>query len=142
MAKAPWFVDTGYLVAILNRRDRLHIEAKRLAELVERDGLTLLTTDGVVLELANFFAASPLRGKAHEAVRRIRATPGFAVEGLSRTLLTRAEARYGAHPDKAWSLTDCASMETMLDHGVTEALTPDRHFAQAGFRVLMSLHGA
>jgi hypothetical protein len=35
-------------------------------------------------------------------------------------------------------MTDCLSMEVMLDHASTEAATPDRHFAQAGFRILMS----
>jgi len=45
---------------------------------------------------------------------------------------------YRAHPDKTWSLTDCISMELMLDRSCTEAATPDKHFAQAGFRVLMS----
>jgi hypothetical protein len=29
-------------------------------------------------------------------------------------------------------------MEAMLDHGTTDIATPDRHFAQAGFRTLMS----
>jgi hypothetical protein len=51
--------------------------------------------------------------------------------------MDRAEVRYATHPDKAWSLTDCLSMEAMLDHGSTEAATADRHFLQAGFRVLM-----
>ena len=60
------------------------------------------------------------------------------MDRISAGLLDRAEARYRAHPDKGWSLTDCLSMEAMLDHGVTEVATSDYHFAQAGFRTLMS----
>jgi uncharacterized protein len=36
-------------------------------------------------------------------------------------------------PDKEWSLTDCISFIVMEEHGLTEALTADHHFAQAGF---------
>ena len=34
-------------------------------------------------------------------------------------------------------MTDCISMEVMTDLDSREAATPDVHFAQAGFRVLM-----
>ncbi len=35
--------------------------------------------------------------------------------------------------DKDWSLVDCASFVVMKQHGITEALTTDQHFEQAGF---------
>jgi uncharacterized protein len=138
MAESPVFIDTGYLVALINRRDRLHAEAKAIAHGLEKTGRRVLTTDGVLIEFANFFARSPLRVRVLAAIRRIRATPDWLVERLSETWMERGEARYGAHPDKAWSMTDCLSMEVMLHHGSTEAATPDRHFVQAGFRALMT----
>ena len=39
--------------------------------------------------------------------------------------------------DKSWSLTDCASFLIMEEEGVTDALSHDRHFAQAGFQTLL-----
>jgi hypothetical protein len=72
-------------------------------------------------------------------------TPLEAVYHAWRTRLKRrgtpvcvSVPRYRAHPDKGWSLTDCLNMEAMLDHGVTDVATSDHHFAQAGFRTLMS----
>jgi len=44
---------------------------------------------------------------------------------------------YRQHKDKAWSLTDCASFITMREAGLTEALTHDHHFEQAGFKALL-----
>lgn len=41
-------------------------------------------------------------------------------------------------PDKYWSLTDCISFEVMREFGISEALTGDRHFEQAGFRALLT----
>jgi hypothetical protein len=40
---------------------------------------------------------------------------------------------YAARPDKSWSLTDCISFGVMRAMGLTEALTGDRDFEQAGF---------
>jgi len=137
VAEAPVFVDTGYLVALLNRRDDLHGRARKLAESFAKEDRHLLTTDAILVELGNFFARSALRALAVASIQRLRNAPGWTIEHITPQRLTRAIARYAAHPDKHWSLTDCASMDVMLEHRATEVATPDHHFAQAGFHVLM-----
>jgi len=44
---------------------------------------------------------------------------------------------YRRRPDKDWSLTDCISFVVMQREGITEALTADHHFEQAGFVALL-----
>jgi predicted nucleic acid-binding protein len=133
MAERAVFVDTGYLVALLNRADALHSQAKALATSWRAGHHTMVTTDAVLLELASFFAKSPLRIACVSSVRRIWAASGWTIEQLTPKLRDRGETRYAAHPDKSWSLTDCVSMEVMLDHRLRDAATPDHHFVQAGF---------
>ena len=50
----------------------------------------------------------------------------------------RALDQYERRPDKDWSLTDCLSFLLMEERGITEALTADHHFEQAGFRALLA----
>jgi predicted nucleic acid-binding protein len=49
----------------------------------------------------------------------------------------RALEFYRQRLDKEWSLVDCASILVMLSEGITEALTHDHHFEQAGFKPLL-----
>ena len=51
--------------------------------------------------------------------------------------MERGLALYDARPDKQWSLTDCISFLVMQDRRITEALTGDHHFEQAGFTALL-----
>jgi predicted nucleic acid-binding protein len=64
--------------------------------------------------------------------------PHTVVRGLDDDLLGRGVALYRARPDKEWSLTDCISFVVMEEQGLTDALTGDRHFEQAGFQALLA----
>jgi uncharacterized protein len=65
---------------------------------------------------------------------------GTAIERfvpLTDTLLQEAMTLYSERGDKNWGLTDCVSFVLMRQEGVTEALTADVHFRQAGFRAML-----
>jgi predicted nucleic acid-binding protein len=57
----------------------------------------------------------------------------FVDERLHRAAVELLRSR----PDKAWSLCDSVSFILMGERGLTDALTTDRHFEQAGFRRLL-----
>jgi hypothetical protein len=52
--------------------------------------------------------------------------------------LQRGLDLFAGRSDKNWSLTDCISFVVMQDEGLTEALTGDSHFEQAGFKALLA----
>jgi uncharacterized protein len=56
----------------------------------------------------------------------------------TQTLFEQGIAYYAARADKDWSLTDCISFIVMAEQQITEALTGDHHFEQAGFRALLT----
>ena len=131
------FVDTAYLVALLDPRDSLNGKAVDIAKSLSAKAYTLVTSDAVLLEFANYFSRSPLRAVVIDWINAMRAAEGWEVVPLDRAELSRAEARYRAHADKSWSLTDCICMEVMTARKIREIVTTDAGFAQAGFRVLM-----
>ena len=77
-----------------------------------------------------------LRADATKIVRSILAARTVRVVPQSHKSFLDGLALYEARPDKAYSLTDCISMQTMRREGLTDALTNDRHFEQEGFRAL------
>jgi uncharacterized protein len=52
-------------------------------------------------------------------------------------LIDSAVQLYRTRPDKDWSLTDCLSFVVMDRRHLTEALTTDGHFEQAGPKAVM-----
>jgi predicted nucleic acid-binding protein len=67
----------------------------------------------------------------------LNVTPNVKVVSVDSALLRRAIDFYHSRKDKEWGLTDCISFIVMEDHGLTEALTTDEHFQQAGFGALL-----
>ena len=130
----PVFADTFFFFAILNRVDPLHACA---AAFSHGNRQLRLTTDWVNTELADGLSRVPDRERFMDLYRHVQLSPAICVVPASRALLEEAIALYAARPDKDWPLTDCISFVVMRDEGITDALTGDQHFEQAGFTALL-----
>ncbi len=130
----PVFVDTQYLLALINPDDAWHERA--VAAAGETRG-PRVTTEAVLIELADALCRRQHRALAAHAVEALRADPDVECVWVDRKLFGRAFELYRARPDKDWSLTDCTSFVVMSDRKIESALTSDRHFEQAGFRALL-----
>jgi len=82
---------------------------------------------------------SPPRRRATAAgvYRRAHANRRVEVVSFDPELDGAAVDLYRRRGDKDWSLTDCLSVVVMERRGLTEALTTDHHFEQAGMKALM-----
>lgn len=134
LAVPQTFIDTLFVIALINRRDKYHAQADEMAELY--DGQPLLTTDAILLEIGNAMARA-FKPEAVQVIEDFLTSEDVEIVRLTPELFERALALYKSRPDKEWGLVDCISFIVMQDRGVTDALTFDRHFAQAGFRALM-----
>jgi uncharacterized protein len=128
------FADAFYFVARLNRRDQHH---ERTLQFSRDFRAHLLTSDWVLMEVADALAESQCRPRVRDFILHLRRSPACEIVPASRELLDRALDLYHQHADKRWTLTDCVSFVIMRQRGVTEALTGDQHFEQAGFVALL-----
>lgn len=128
------FADTSFLLALLVVNDQWHQQALEAASFF---GERLVTTNWVLAELANFCKTRARRARFTAFVQKLATEDEWYVVEDSDRWFARGLDLYGRRLDKEWSLTDCISFEVMREMGITEALTADRHFEQAGFRALL-----
>jgi predicted nucleic acid-binding protein len=128
------FADTFYFLALLNRDDEANSAAVRWAS---KPSGPLVTTCWVLTEVADALSAPKNRQSALELISNLRRNPAVEVLSPDLDLFDRGLDLYARRADKEWSLTDCISFVVMSDRGLTDALTGDHHFEQAGFRALL-----
>jgi len=131
------FLDTAYAIALSSTNDHFHQRAVFLADQLEAAGTRLVTTQAVLLEIGNALAKRRYRSAAIQLLDTLERDPKVEIISLSVELYTRALQMYSERPDKEWGLTDCVSFIVMQDRGISEALTTDEHFQQAGLRALL-----
>jgi hypothetical protein len=131
------FLDAGYALARFNPRDQFHSVAVKLGPIVD-ESRELWTTDAVLLEICAGFSAPVERETAIILWDQFQSgDPRYRVAHAGPENLDRAMTLFRSRMDKAWSLTDCLSFVVMEQEALTDALTADQHFVQAGFRALM-----
>ena len=130
------FVDTAAWVALLNTRDEIHQSAKRTMEELRQTKAQLVSTELVLLELANMFCAVPWRSRVSRFVGGLRRIPHLEVIGID-SVIDQGWNLFRSRTDKGWSLTDCTSFVVMQTLQIELAFTSDHHFEQAGFTKLL-----
>ena len=107
-----------------------------MAELRD-SSVALVTTEFVLIEVANAFCASAWRGKAIKLIEGLRLLPNLRIIEAESSLLSHGWQLYCDRLDKEWSLTDCVSIAVMEKEQIKDAFTSDHHFEQAGFVKLL-----
>jgi len=129
------FADTSFHIALVRPDDENHAGSR---EFDRRFGGRYFTSEFVLIELGNWLADPRNRSVFFEIVRVLRSDPRTTILPATSEWVARRAALYGQRPDKHWSFIDCISFEMMRDVGVTDALTTDHHFTQAGFHALLA----
>ncbi len=134
------FWDTAAFVALGNRDDALHSAAIAVSQELARQKALVLTTDAVLVEVANTFSKAawrPMAQRLIEALQRSVEAGAAQIVHVDEALWQRGWQLFRERADKDWGLTDCISFVVMQQRGLTRAFTSDHHFEQAGFFRLM-----
>jgi uncharacterized protein len=132
-----WFVDTGYLIALFSPKDAHHARAQALQAQVQREGRRLLTTEAMVFEVGAAFSRAAYRAVGQAIMHTLMHDSSIDTVPITPALRDKALALFTQHHDKDWSLCDCASFALMRERSITQALSADHHFDQAGFTALL-----
>jgi predicted nucleic acid-binding protein len=93
------FVDTLFVIALINRRDQYHQQALDLAEQFE--GSPLLVTDAVLLEIGNALARS-YKQEAVEIIEQFLAAEEVEVVHLTPRLFAQGSGFSELKFQRAW----------------------------------------
>jgi predicted nucleic acid-binding protein len=99
-----------------------------------------VTTNYVLAELVALLTG-PLRIPRPSViafVNGLKTSPYVEIVHVDMRLDDQAWQLLTQRQDKEWSLVDCSSFVIMHQRGMTEALTTDHHFEQAGFIRLLN----
>ena len=133
------FADTSGWISSFINSEPYHAKAASLVTQCQQQNLQIVTTNYVLSELIILFTRFRVqRSKVLTYIRAIRDSTWIEVVHIDEKLDDQAWKLLEARLDKTWSLVDCASFVVMNERNLTDALTTDRHFEQAGFVRLLS----
>lgn len=129
------FADTSGWGNLFDQSEAHHANATSILRRVQEHNLRFVTTSYVIVELVSLLI-SPFRTPHPTIVtiiEELQVSKYAEIIYIDPALHDRAWHLFVARPDKLWSLVDCSSFVVMQERGISEALTTDHHFEQAGF---------
>jgi uncharacterized protein len=137
MAANEVFADTSALYALIDRRDARHPAAREAVEKIARAGRLIVTTDYVVTEAVNLANVRGGKLVATRVLDLIEQSAGIRLEWIGADRFTRTAVFFRKHADHGYSFTDCSSFVVMREERLSDVLTTDSHFVEAGFKSLL-----
>ncbi len=131
------FLDTSYAIALSVPKDQNHKKALHIADLLEANAVTLVTTRAIILEIGNALSPLKYRQAAIELLESLEEDPNVKVIPITEQLYQRGFQLFKDRTDKEWGIIDCMSFVVMGDNDIDTALTADKHFQQHGFKALL-----
>lgn len=128
------FVDTSGWAEFADHSLLYHAPAVTLFEEVWNNGGQLITRNFVLAELTALLT-SPLRWPKSQQIQfldDIRNDASTVIVPIDPVLELQSWNLWRSRSDKKWTFVDCTSF-IVMGNALTEALTTDHHFEQAGF---------
>ncbi len=133
----PVYVDTAALIALVHKRDSFHEKSVTVYKKLHNRNTRFVTTRAVLLEIGNTFSRSSQRPLAISIFRLVNDSPFWEVLPVDGKWFTAGMELFQRRNDKDWSLTDGIGIVVAEAYSVKKVFTSDRHFKQAGFKILL-----
>ena len=130
------FVDTSFLYALEDASDENHAVALEIWKKTFKHSPRLILTSYVFDETVTLLQSKLGHAKAVDVGERLLGSALVEFIHVTPELFLAAWDHFAKHKDKGYSFTDCVSFRIMSELGIRSALAFDKHFRQAGFKVL------
>jgi hypothetical protein len=130
------FVDTAGWMALADANDPAHQAAREARDERLRQGSILVSSDYVLAETLTLIRMRLGLRAASRWWNQVEASSRLRCEWMDLARCEKARRWFFSWKDKDFSFTDCTSFVIMRELRLREALTVDRHFRQAGFRIV------
>jgi len=130
--KEAIIVDTGFWIALFNKKDKNHFSAKNRFKSLSQN-YRLCVSDFIVFETVTYLNCSI---KRHDlAVRYLKKVKecGLKVRAVDEIIKSEAMDLFVRYSDKTFSFTDCTSFVIMMQYRIKKYAGFDEHFQQMGF---------
>ena len=132
--KTPTFLDTNAIYALADSRNHDHAAVRAVYNDLAR---TFILHELILVEAFSLLTKRLHKQAAIRTIGAFRLSPRVEKVPLTPDLLEAGWERCRRFADKEWDWIDCVSFELMERRSIREALSLDRHFAQAGFSLLV-----
>ncbi|MCY7346132.1 MAG: PIN domain-containing protein [Pyrinomonadaceae bacterium] len=130
--------DTSFAVARASPKDQFYPKAKFWSDKIQAENISVVVTQAVILEIGNALSKLQFRQVGIGLLKSFEKSENIIVISMTNELYDKAFEIFRSRPDKEWGLVDCVSFVVMQERKITDALTADEHFTQAGFRALLT----
>lgn len=132
------FIDSACFIALLNKSDSLHEKTQSILSQKISKKSSFITSVPVLFETADAFSSPATRNSIPTFFSYLKESSNTRIIPMNHDLWNKSVEIFTKHSDKKWSFTDCSSMAIMIDEEISEIITPDHHFKQAGFIALLN----
>jgi predicted nucleic acid-binding protein len=130
------FIDTSFLYAMEDVSDMHHRESLVAWERTLNNPPRIVSTSFIFDETVTLLQAKLGHAKAADIGNRLLHSSIVELIHVTPEIFEESWAYFIKHKDKGYSFTDCVSFTVMEELNIKNALAFDRHFRQAGFKVL------
>ena len=133
--RSSLFVDTSGWAYLFDRDSDFHLDVQAVYQKALARNRLLVTTNYIIAELVALLSSRSRisRQQIVTTIDALKTTPHVEIIHVDTNLDASAWVLLRTYIDKEWSLVDASSFVIMTSYGMTEAITTDHHFTQAGF---------
>ena len=123
-----YFTDTGAWIALADKKDQHHQNAKEAYNVILSRNISLITTDYVFDETVTWLRYKIGHGIATDWGQKLLSSCMIEIVQIHDTYLRLAWDIFQKYSDQKFSFTDCTSFAVMKELGLDTAFGFDDHF--------------